>query len=106
LLEGAAIGTRVHKTMAAEGLQEQVKIKEEEMELRRYEMAKDAFKLIDANGDGFLQKEEVLQALKNMNKQGVSLIPATMEAVDKMMAEVDQDGDGQIDVEEFAEMMK
>ena len=100
------IGRTLHRTMDASALQEVMKIKEEDEEVRRYDMAKEAFKLIDGNGDGFLQREEVLLALKNMNKQGVSLIPATMEAVDKMMGEIDVDGDGQIDMEEFIEMMQ
>ena len=59
-------------------------------------MAKEAFELIDIDHDGFLTKDEVLKALMNMNKQGVTLIPATMEMVENMMKEVDEDGDGQV----------
>jgi CRP-like cAMP-binding protein len=101
-----AIGRTLHKTLDTDALKGALKDKEEQEEERRQLMAREAFKLIDVNGDGFLQKDEVLQALKNMNKQGVSLVPATMEAVDKMMGEIDADGDGQIDMDEFVEMMK
>ncbi|GMI10428.1 hypothetical protein TrVE_jg5639 [Triparma verrucosa] len=72
---------------------------------KRRQMAKEAFELIDIDHDGFLTKDEVLKALTNMNKQGVTLIPATMEMVENMMKEVDEDGDGQIDLDEFANMM-
>lgn len=76
--------------------------KEDLVVAEREAMAKQAFEIIDVDHDGFLTKFEVLAALKKMNAQGVSLIPATMDAVEKMMAEVDEDGDGQIDKEEFA----
>jgi len=69
-------------------------------------LAREAFALIDINGDGFLQASEVLLALKKMAKNGVQIIPASMEVVEQMMAEVDIDGDGQIDLEEFMDMMK
>ena len=73
---------------------------------KNLKLAKEAFNLIDINGDGFLQKTEVLLALKKMAKSGASVIPAKMEIVEKMMAEVDTDGDGQIDLDEFVSMMK
>ncbi|GMH69740.1 hypothetical protein TL16_g05229 [Triparma laevis f. inornata] len=72
---------------------------------KRKKMAREAFELIDIDHDGFLTKEEVLKALQSMNKAGVTLIPATMEMVENMMKEVDEDGDGQIDLDEFANMM-
>ncbi len=36
--------------------------------------AKEAFHLIDANGDGFLQREEVLLAMEEMKRNDVSLV--------------------------------
>ena len=63
---------------------------------KRKKMAREAFELIDIDHDGFLTKEEVLKALQSMNKAGVTLIPATMEMVENMMKEVDEDGDGQV----------
>jgi len=101
----ANIGVPLFAKVDKDKVHEAQLAKEELMREERKKMAKEAFKVIDANGDGFLTKHEVLAALKKMNAQGVSLIPATMEAVEKMMSEVDEDGDGQIDKEEFANMM-
>ena len=69
--------------------------------------AEEAFNLIDANGDGFLQKEEVLEAVMEMKRNHVieSGIDA-MEMTESMIKEVDKDGDGQIDIDEFVEMMR
>ena len=95
------LNTSVNKQTHKEAMTELV---EQNAEHRR-EMAVEAFKLIDINGDGFLQMHEVLGALKIMNANGVSMIPATIEAVEKMMGDVDKDGDGQIDIDEFIQMM-
>ena len=72
--------------------------------------AKDAFRIIDVNGDGYLQKEEVIRAISTMQDENSEVNfddgsnPAEM--AEKMMAEVDTDGDGQIDMDEFVEMMR
>ena len=74
-------------------------MKQESIKEERLKMAKEAFKLIDTDGNGYLTRVEVLRALKKMNSNGVNLIPATMETVTLMMNEVDTDGDGQINEE-------
>jgi hypothetical protein len=71
-------------------------------------MAVDAFNIIDKNGDGFLQREEVIAAIKVIGDQGMDISggkdPA--EVADIMMSDVDLDGDGLIDINEFVEMMR
>eukprot|EP00520_Triparma_pacifica_P017727 CAMPEP_0118640342 /NCGR_PEP_ID=MMETSP0785-20121206/4703_1 /TAXON_ID=91992 /ORGANISM="Bolidomonas pacifica, Strain CCMP 1866" /LENGTH=1277 /DNA_ID=CAMNT_0006531725 /DNA_START=175 /DNA_END=4005 /DNA_ORIENTATION=- len=101
----AAIGVALFSKDSKEKVREAQVEKEQMLIDERETMAREAFEIIDVDHDGFLTKFEVLAALKKMNKEGVSLIPATMEAVEKMMKEVDEDGDGQIDKEEFAKMM-
>jgi Ca2+-binding EF-hand superfamily protein len=104
LNDKAAIGVQLFSKADAEQVKEAQLAKEELKAEERENMAREAFEIIDVDHDGFLTKFEVLAALKKMNAQGVSLIPATMDAVEKMMAEVDEDGDGQIDKEEFAKV--
>lgn len=72
-------------------------------------VATDAFNIIDKNGDGYLQKEEVIHAIKMMEDHGLSFIAGgkdTAEIAENMMKEVDTDGDGLIDIDEFVNMMK
>lgn len=70
--------------------------------------AREAFRVIDENGDGVLQREEVVRAIEMMSEHGDmdmdGLTPE--ELADKMMSEVDIDGDGLIDMDEFTEMMR
>lgn len=72
--------------------------------------ARDAFRIIDVNGDGYLQKEEVIRAISTMQDENSDVDFAEggdpTEMASKMMAEVDTDGDGQIDMDEFVEMMR
>ena len=72
--------------------------------------ARDAFRIIDVNGDGYLQKEEVIRAISTMQDENNDVDFAEggdpAEMANKMMAEVDIDGDGQIDMDEFVEMMR
>lgn len=70
-------------------------------------MARDAFKLIDVNNDGYLQREEVIAAIAKIQESGgIEGGVDSAELADSMMAEVDIDGDGLIDIDEFVEMMK
>lgn len=52
-----------------------------------------AFKIFDANGDGFITRDEVKSALTKMG-QGLS-----EQKFDKMMRMADRNGDGKIDYE-------
>lgn len=70
-------------------------------------MAAEAFTAIDINNDGFLQKEEVLRAvtmIATLCEDSDIADPARF--VDSLMAEVDKDGDGRIDFDEFIDMVK
>ncbi len=65
--------------------------------------------MIDDNGDGFLQKEEVVAAVQMMEENGMSFSVEgkdAAEVAENMMREVDTDGNGIIDFDEFIEMMR
>lgn len=70
--------------------------------------SREAFRLIDENGDGFLQKEEVARAIDMMCEHGEMGLDglSSLDLAEIMMNEVDVDGDGQIDMDEFALMME
>lgn len=72
------------------------------------QLAIDAFKVIDENGDGYLQKEEVVAAIEMMKENGLDFdsSKSTLELAEAMMKEVDMDGNGVIDIDEFVEMMR
>jgi len=59
-----------------------------------------AFKAFDKNGDGFITKEELKLAMKNMGEN------LSAKELEEMMKSADTSGDGRIDYKEFAEMMK
>lgn len=61
---------------------------------------KEAFKAFDADGDGTTSKDELKKILA---KFGQTLTDAELDAV---MAEVDTDGDGEIDYNEFKRAME
>ncbi|XP_066279453.1 calmodulin-A-like isoform X2 [Branchiostoma lanceolatum] len=63
---------------------------DEEDELR------EAFKLFDKEGNGYITSSDLRQVLNCLGQD------LTEEEVDDMIGEVDQDGDGKIDYEEFA----
>ena len=67
---------------------------EEKEELR------DAFKTLDADGDGFLSASELRNVLTSMGE------PLTDKEVDEMLRSVDIDNDGKLNFEEFYEMTK
>uniref|UniRef100_A0A0G4FA06 non-specific serine/threonine protein kinase n=1 Tax=Chromera velia CCMP2878 TaxID=1169474 RepID=A0A0G4FA06_9ALVE len=58
-----------------------------------------AFRVFDLNGDGRITKEELQKVLESGSLQGD-------EAVKRLMSEVDTDGDGTIDFQEFVAMMR
>lgn len=57
------------------------------------------FKRFDANGDGKISSAELGEALKTLGS-------ATTEEIQRMMAEIDTDGDGFISYEEFTEFAR
>jgi len=61
-----------------------------------------AFRLFDRNGDGKISKDELKYVLENGEMNSVM----GAEAAAKIMGEVDANGDGEIDFEEFMSMMK
>ncbi|GAA0152057.1 calmodulin-related [Lithospermum erythrorhizon] len=63
---------------------------------------KEAFKVFDRNGDGFITVEELKSVLASLGlKQG-----RTVEDCRKMILKVDVDGDGMVNFNEFRKMMK
>jgi calcium-binding protein CML len=56
------------------------------------------FRRFDVNGDGKISSSELGSILGNLGH------PATEEELDKMIKEVDADGDGHIDLQEFVEL--
>ncbi|XP_019098759.1 PREDICTED: calmodulin-like protein 2, partial [Camelina sativa] len=76
--------------------QEMVEEKEEEEDMR------EAFRVFDQNGDGFITDEELRSVLASMGlKQG-----RTLEDCKKMISKVDVDGDGMVNFKEFKQMMR
>lgn len=66
-----------------------------EQQLMSKEKLKQAFKMFDKDGSGSISKEEIREALGNIDD----------DLADKMISEVDQDNDGEISFEEFEKMM-
>ncbi|MBA0741707.1 hypothetical protein Gogos_014839 [Gossypium gossypioides] len=63
---------------------------------------KEAFKVFDQNGDGFITKEELRTVLASLRlKQG-----RMIEDCKRMIKKVDVDGDGMVNFKEFKQMMK
>ena len=60
---------------------------------------KEAFDLFDSDKSGQIDTEELKAALKNLG------IDAKNQTLANMMADLDKDGSGQIDFEEFIDMM-
>ncbi|KAJ3016659.1 UNVERIFIED_CONTAM: calmodulin-like 3 [Siphonaria sp. JEL0065] len=63
------------------------------------EEMKEAFKIFDKNGDGFVTNDELKFA---MAQQGDNL---SDEEIAEIIREMDVDGDGKLNFEEFAKMM-
>uniref|UniRef100_A0A1I8GGL5 Calmodulin n=1 Tax=Macrostomum lignano TaxID=282301 RepID=A0A1I8GGL5_9PLAT len=60
---------------------------------------RESFKLFDKNGDGFISAEELEEAMKTLGQN-----PSAEELQD-IMRQVDRDGNGSIDFDEFVHMM-
>ena len=60
----------------------------------------EAFIEMDANGNGFLDHEEIKRALVKIGEKPDS------EEIQALIAEADVNGDGQVDYKEFAKLMK
>ena len=63
------------------------------------EEIKEAFKVFDKDGNGFISAAELRHIMTNLGEK------LTDEEVDEMIREADIDGDGQINYEEFVKMM-
>ncbi|KAF9405635.1 hypothetical protein BGZ94_003433 [Podila epigama] len=63
------------------------------------EEIKEAFKVFDKDGNGFISSAELRHVLTNLGER------LTDAEVDEMIHEVDVDGDGQINYDEFVRMM-
>jgi len=61
-----------------------------------------AFRLFDKNGDGKISQEELKSVLDNDEVQSI----AGAQAIAELMKEIDGNGDGVIDFQEFMEMMR
>lgn len=58
--------------------------------------------MFDVDGSGKIDNEEVVALLQG---EGIgNIVPA--EAIKSAIAEIDEDGDGEIDFQEFMQMMK
>ena len=80
----------VHKLRPEEAEEE---LNQEEEEL------KEAFRVFDKDGNGFISAAELRHIMTNLGEK------LTDEEVDEMIREADIDGDGQINYEEFVKVM-
>ncbi|CAM0904064.1 unnamed protein product [Alopecurus aequalis] len=63
---------------------------------------REAFRVFDANGDGYITVDELSVVLSSLGlKQG-----RTAEECRRMIGQVDRDGDGRVDFQEFRQMMR
>jgi len=65
-----------------------------------------AFKTFDVDGSGLLDKQELMRLLGVDDITDVMQVAVTEEEVDAIMKEVDVNGDGKIDFDEFLTMMR
>ena len=66
------------------------------------ETLREAFKMLDKDGSGCIDKDELRDLLRNFSAAGEELSPEDIEA---MIVESDVDGDGQVSFDEFAKVM-
>eukprot|EP01061_Rhynchopus_euleeides_P018893 TRINITY_DN3112_c0_g1_i6.p1 TRINITY_DN3112_c0_g1~~TRINITY_DN3112_c0_g1_i6.p1 ORF type:complete len:1793 (+),score=658.70 TRINITY_DN3112_c0_g1_i6:673-5379(+) len=69
----------------------------EAFEMKQYEQKADAFRAIDKDGGGELDKDEVRRLLTKLNGG----VPPTEVELDRVFAEMDKDGGGTVSLEEF-----
>merc|ERR1712087_255606 len=62
-----------------------------------------AFRLFDKNGDGKISKDELKQVL---HEGGSDIADAIGKELEAIMSDVDANGDGEIDFQEFMAMMR
>ncbi|XP_058254940.1 calmodulin-1a isoform X2 [Hemibagrus wyckioides] len=60
----------------------------------------EAFKVFDKDGNGFITGAELRAVMTNLGEE------VTGQEVDEMIREADKDGDGQVNYQEFVQMMK
>merc|ERR1719300_2163062 len=60
---------------------------------------REAFKVFDSNGDGFINRQELGYVMDNLGEK------MEKEEIESLIDEIDIDGDGQINYEEFYMMM-
>jgi len=65
-----------------------------------------AFKTFDIDGGGHIDKEELMKLLGIENITDMMQVQVTEAEVDAIMKEVDLNGDGKIDFDEFLQMMR
>lgn len=65
-----------------------------------------AFKVFDLDGNGKITKEEMLQILMKDQGDLQAVAKAAMNEIIEMMKEIDSDGDGDVDFQEFMAMMR
>lgn len=61
---------------------------------------RDAFRIFDRDGDGFLSYAELRHIMTNFDEMEM-----TAEDIDQTIREADADGDGRISCEEFVDLM-
>ncbi|KAI9471764.1 calmodulin 3 [Coemansia mojavensis] len=71
----------------------------QELPSEKIEELRAAFELFDKNGDGTISATELAEVMKQMNQN------PTQQEINDMIGEVDEDGNGTIEFEEFVTMM-